>query len=211
MLASVVALFKDQRALAWALIVVFAVSLASSFYSAIAAKLRAAINGRRNDELARKAVPDFRKLLRRFEYFVGYPTQNNDMLYEIARNELCLGNTASLDQLHLLPADMFRDLCYGLEHRMARRAKTLEEFLGLVSDMNFMVRYFCRYCAEPIFGRFPQELRNLLTERSRSSLEAFRERFVDFIDDYSEFLKTFDESFSMPVVVGGYFPRPKPL
>ena len=74
-----------------------------------------------------------------------------------------------------------------------------------------MVSHYGRYCAYPIFERFPQDLRPQLTDAAKRDLEEFRERFVRFIDDYSEFLTNLDQSLSAPVVKGYYFPRPKPL
>ena len=211
LLASTVALLRAQRVLAWALMALFLVSLAMSFYPSIASKIKRVRNRRGDDRRATEALPTFLKLLRRFEYFVGYPTPNNDTLHEILLNDLCNRNQSPFELLHLLPIHIFTDLCYGIEHRMDREVATLEDLSEVIGEVDLMVSWFCRYCAEPVFSTFPQELRSLLTDRARSSLEAFRERFVNFIDDYSEFLKDFDESLSKRVIQGYYFQRPKPL
>ncbi len=211
LVASIVALLRDQRLLAWLLGAAFMVSLAMSFYPVIIPKIKRVRNRRRDDRRAREAVPTFLKLQRRFEYFVGYPSHHTDTLHEILLSDLCNRNVAALDLVHLLPAHIFTDLCYGIEHRMGREVATLDDLLDVIREVNMMVGWFCGYCTQPVFDRFPPELRSLLTDKARSSLEAFRERFVNFIDDYAEFLKDFDESLTKHVIQGSYFPRPKPL
>ena len=208
--AFIVALIKDHPSLASALVGIIVLSLAASFYPAVALKTKGLLNRRRDDRRAREALPGFRNLLRRFEHFVGYPNQTTDTLHEIARARLA--GPLPLDRhLDLMPDELFRDLSYGIESRMSRRASRIEDLSDVVSELNLMVSYYCRYCACPIFDRFPQDLRPQLTDAAKRDLEEFRERFVRFLDDYGEFLKNLDQSLSAPVVTVCYFPRPKPL
>jgi hypothetical protein len=51
----------------------------------------------------------------------------------------------------------------------------------------------------------------LLTDRAKSSLESFRERFVRFLDDFDQYLTRLEESFKRPHIEPHCFPRPKPL
>jgi hypothetical protein len=62
-----------------------------------------------------------------------------------------------------------------------------------------------------VFGVFPQDLRSQLTDGAKSSLEACRERFVAFLNDYSKHLKGFDEGFAARYLLTRGFPGPKPL
>ena len=157
------------------------------------------------------ALPIFLKLLRRFENFVGYPTQHNDTMHQILLTDTSSKGPGALEPFHLLPIFIFTEFCYHVEQRVKRDVSTLDDLTGVVGEMNLLLTWFCAYCTEPVFNRFSAEIRTLLSDRGRSSLEAFREQFARLIDDYCEFSKGLNASLNGPVIQTPFLPRPKPL
>ena len=76
LLVTVVTQVTAHPLLKWLSLAAFFVSLEIILYPAFASKILSAWNRRRDERLAQKATPEFRKLLSEFVSFVGRPTQD---------------------------------------------------------------------------------------------------------------------------------------
>ena len=203
LVALIIAQLQQQRTLLWALLAFVLLSLATAF---LPSKIRHRVRERRDERVARRAFPEFKRFLRQFGEFVDYG--RSDCLHEIAFRELCQNRSDVFDRLRIVPVHLFNGFWWYLRARNERETRNL---LDSIQEFNHLVISYCTSCTQPIFDRFPEDLRPLLTPQVRASLESFRERFVGFLDDYSEYLKNLDDSFSTPRIRSYYFPRPKPL
>jgi hypothetical protein len=211
LVAAIVALQRDQRVVAWALLGVLFLSFAVGFYPFVRTRSQQYLSERRDERVARKAFAEFRKCVRRFTEFAAAPHSRTDTLHAIALEELCAGNYANLKKLCVVPAEVFQPFSLQLRSRVDQQEGNLPNLVDGVEELSLLVRSYTQYCVESIFGQFPENLRPLLTDKAKSSLESFRERYVVFLDDYSKYLETLEESFSKPRIGPHYFPRPKPL
>ncbi len=209
--ASIFALKKDQPSLAWALIGVLVLSLVVSFYSRFTVWARGKLNEWSDARVLGEDLPAFRRFLSRFGEFVDFPTALGQSLHNLTLSVVFNGSMSDFDRLHMLPVDFFKGYCYHLSQRTGGRRLTCEALPEAISELNMLVSDYIRYCIDPVFERFPQDMRPLLTERAKRELNSFRERFVRFLDDYSEYLKKLEASLRKPRIQGYYLPRPKPL
>jgi hypothetical protein len=202
----IVAQLQQQRARFWGLLSFAALSLAVGFGSSLKAQIRGWKSRRRDEQIAKRAFADLRRFLRQFGEFVDVPTAREDTLHRVCQNDLSGGRGDVSAKLGIAPSEPFKQHCHYLKSRVERQS-----LVDGALECNSLVGSYTVYCVLPVFERFPQELRPLLTEGARSSLEAFRQRFDRFLHDYSEYLKSVDESFSTPRIQSYYFSRPKPL
>jgi len=185
-------------------------SLAIGFYPSLKALVRERMQDWQDGRAAKRAFPELKRFLRRFGEFADLAHARTDTLHAILL-ETCNRNYTEFEKFRVAPAELFHDLSKQLTARVERRPANLANLREGVEELGLLVRSYGRYCVEPIFERLPQELRPLLTDRAKSSLESFRERFVRFLDDYDEYVTRLDESFSRPRIEPHCFPRPKPL
>jgi hypothetical protein len=211
LVAAIVALQRDQRVVAWALLGVLLLSFAVGFYPFVRRRFQRYLSERRDERVARKAFAEFRKFVRRFAEFAAAPHSRTDTLHAIVLDQLCGRDQSKLEKFCLAPGEMFAAFSIQLRGRVEKQEGNLPSLLDGVEELNLLVKSYTQYCVEQIFGQFPPDLRPLLTDRVKSSLEAFRERYVVFLDDYSKYLETLEESFSRARLESHYFPRPKPL
>ena len=211
LVAVIITALQQQRVFSWVLLGVFLLSLAVGFYPWVRARLNRSVGERRDERVARKAFAEFRKFVRRFAEFAAAPHSRTDTLHAIALEELCAGNYANLKKLCVVPAEVFQPFSLQLRSRVEQQEGNLPNLVDGLEELSLLVRSYTQYCVESIFGQFPPDLRPLLTDKAKSSLESFRERYVVFLDDYSKYLETLEESFSRARVESHYFPRPKPL
>lgn len=216
--AVIVAQLQQQQRMVWALVAVFFASLAFYLYSPVRDVVTRGVNRVRDDRATTRALPEFRRFVRTFGEFVDLPTHRIDTLDALVFSELCQNNSGNLEKLRLAPSSPFSKWCHYLKARVEQEKGDFSTFRDTMSEFNYLVSLYAQHCVMPIFERFPQELRHLLTARAKSSLESFRERFVRFLDNYEDFRKNFFESLStheLPVstheLPGCWFPRPKPL
>jgi len=197
--------------LKWLSLAAFFVSLEIILYPAIASKIRSAWNRRRDDGLAQKATPGFKKLLSEFVSFVGRPTQDCETVYTILEVNFRSPDRRPLEGLNLLPIHIFRELSIHIELRMLRKGTTLDNLADVIGELNLLVMWFCSNCVKQVFCASVPEFRSALTDTARSSLEDIRQQFVKFIEDYSEFQKNLNKSLSKPASLCPDFYRPKPI
>jgi hypothetical protein len=211
LVVAIVAQATAHPLLKWIALGALLISLVIIFYPTIASRSQAGWNRWRHDRLARKATPEFKRLLSEFVSFVGRPTQACDTLHEILLGDLRNRDVSLFERLGLLPVCVFSELHTHVELRMNRKVTTLGDLTDVIEELNLLVMWFCSYCSKPVFSRFAPDLRNLLTDEARSSVEEFRQRFVKFVDDYSGFLKGLEKSLSRHAIQRPDFCRPKPL
>ncbi len=211
LVASIVALIKDQPKVALALLAILVLSIGVSFYSSLRASVREKLSHRGDARVLQQSLPDFARFLSRFGEFVHFPSAGGQSIQDVTLSALCNQNMSDFDRLHMLPVDFFKGYCYHLSQRTGGRRLTCEALPEAISELNMLVSDYIRYCIDPVFERFPPDMRPLLTERAKRELNSFRERFVRFLDDYSEYLKKLEASLREPRIQGYYLPRPKPL
>ena len=210
LVAVVIAQLQRQRLFFWVLLGVLLLSLALGFYPSLKALVRERIQDWQDGRAAKRAFPEFKRFLRRFGEFADLPHSRTDTLHAILL-ETCYRNSTDFEKFRVAAAELFHDPSKQLIGRIERRPANLANLQDGMEELGLLVGLYGRYCLDPIFERLPQELRPLVTDRTKSSLESFRERFVRFLDDYDEYLTRLDESFTRPRVEPHYFPRPKPL
>jgi hypothetical protein len=195
---------QQQRAVLWGLLGFAFLSLAAGFYPAVKTRSKTWIHTRRGKQVARQRFPEFKKFVRQFGEFVDMG--RNDTLHYIISSELYQGNVAELGKLGLPTVGLFNGFWYHFNLRIDRMKpsladQTILEFYNLVGSYN-------NTCAIVAFERLPQAS---LTPQVRSSLNAFQQRFVPFLEGYQEFLKDLVEAGVIPSESPIYFAHPKPL
>lgn len=210
LVAVVVAQIQQQRVFSWVLLGVLLLFLAIGFYPSLKALGRERIHDWQDGRAAKRAFPEFKRFLRRFAEFADLPHSRTDTLHAILL-ETCNRNSTEFEKFRVTAAELFHAFSKQLTTRIERQPANLANLQDGVEELALLVRSYGQYCVEPIFERLPHELRPLLTDRPKSSLESFRERYVRFLDDFDEYVTRLDESFSRPRIEPHYFPRPKPL
>ncbi|MBZ5544300.1 MAG: hypothetical protein LAO07_11570 [Acidobacteriia bacterium] len=206
---SIVALVQDQRLLAWALVGLFVLSLVVGFYP-VAASWAGACMQRRGDEIiARREFPELRKLVEQFGEFID--RGRGDNLHYVVQSDVYGGYSDRFNTLGLPNINLFQSLWCNLTERAANQKPTPTDLKTTSSELSTLVSLYNNYCMNQVFEQLPQELRTQLSDRSKSNLEACRERFVAFLNDYSKYLKHFDEPFAARYLQTRDFPRPRPL
>jgi len=208
-LAYMVSLMKDQRLLAWVLVGLVVLSLVVSFYPHVASWAKIRARSRSDELIARRAFPELRKFVEQFGEFVS--SQRGDTLHYIAQSDLCGGYSDRFNELGIPNMNLFYGFWSSLSERAANLRPTSTDFKATNSELTMLVSSYINYCMVPVFERLPQELRGQLTDRAKSNLEACRERFVVFLNDYSRYLKQFDQPFAARYRLWREFPTPKPL
>jgi hypothetical protein len=200
---------QEQRARFWVLVGFALFSFVVSFYPLAASWARTRIQRRRDERIARRAFPELRRFVEQFGEFVS--TQRGDTIHYVAQSEVCGGNSDRFKKLAMPNINLFHSFWANLSERAADQKPTSTNFKATNSELSSLVSSYNNYCICPVFEMLPQEFRSQLSDRSKSSLEACRERFVGFLNDYSKYLKHFDESFAARYLSTRDFPRPKPL
>jgi hypothetical protein len=208
-LAYIVTLMKDQRVLAWALLGLFVLSLVAGFYRYAAFWAKTRMDRARDERTASRAFPELRKFVEQFGEFVS--RQRCDTVHYVAQSEVCGGDQNKFNKLGMPNMNLFDGFWHYLRERAANQKRTSVNFKATNSELSTLVSLYNNYCMRPVFELLPQELRSQLPDSSKSSLEACRERFVAFLNDYSKYLKGFDEPFAARYLLMREFPSPKPL
>ncbi len=206
--ALIVAELKDQRSLMWALLGLTILLVAVGFWHPLKARTQHLISRRSDERRARRAYPRLKRFVQRFNEFVS--AQQGDNLNNVVRDAMG-SDGAKIDKLHLAPISIFDTNCHYLRARLETERQRLDQILCTLDEFSNLVSLFNNHCVSLVFDRFPADLRASLTDSGKSTLEAFRERFSQFLHEYSEYLKHLDESFSQRRITVLGFPRPKPL
>ena len=91
--------------------------------------------------------------------------------------------------------DVWSGFYYFFMRRFDReRSSALSELAYAVEEFQNLVGGYGNHCVLPIFDRFPQQLRSVLTDQSKGKLNTFRERYSHFLTEYMAFAKQLAES-----------------
>jgi hypothetical protein len=204
-----VANLQEQRARFWVLIGFALLSFVVSFYPLAASWTKTRMQRRRDERIARRAFPELRRFVEQFGEFVSL--QRSDTLHYVAQSDICGGNPERLNKLGMPNANLFYLPWHNMNDRVASLPPNLTNFKATTLELGTFISLYNNYCMRPVFELLPQELRSQLSDSSKSNLEACRERFVAFLNDYSKYLKRFDEAFAARYLLTRGFPGPKPL
>lgn len=200
---------QQQPALTWGLLGLAFLSVLVGFYPQAAPWLKRRREARRDERLARREFAKLRQFVEDFGRFVN--NQGGDSLEYVLVHEVFQGRTDKLSGLGLPSANLFQGFWSNLSQDVATEKPSLAAFRTLNSDLSMLVSLYSNFCYRPIFENPPQDFRSQLTDSYRSSLNACRERFVTFLNQYSYFLKSLDAPFAERYVGQKEFDPPKPL
>lgn len=200
---------REQQWRFWGIIGFAALCLVASFCRPLVAWVGGLARRRMDERIARRALPELRKFVGEFGGFVD--RSRADTLHYIAQSDVCGGDSGRFNKLALPNVNLFHDLWSNLGVRAENQKPDLTNFRATIMELNTLISSYNTYCTRAVFEMLPQELRSQLSDRAKSSLEAWRERFVDFLNDYTKYRKRFDEGFAARYLSTRDFPRPKPL
>ncbi len=211
---SVVTQAKGNPVLALAMVAVALLVAGSVFYRPIVGFVRRRIQQARRNRVARKLWSEVLRFEKRFGSFIGHddPTNLRNIL-----SELC--NRSDTELAKLCPPHYLTDF-YALfsSRHQQRKAKDEVDFSLALAELRGMVcSYNSDYVLEPLKRlKSEQRLAQLppyLREHGESSIEDFRERWVEFLADFKKFLDKANSDFRYDSyeAFSTYFERPKKL
>ncbi len=200
---------QQQRAILWGLLGFAFLSLAVGFYPGLKTRTKAWIQVQRAEKEAWRRFSEFRKFVRQFGEFVS--TQTNDTLHYIVSSELCRSNMSDFEKLGLPTVGLFSGFWYHFNLRVEQQKPSLAGLRQAIQEFGNLVGTYNNNCVVMVFERLPHDVQASLTPQVKSSLNAFQQRFVRFLQSYQEFLKDLVESGVIPRESHVYFSYPKPL
>jgi len=200
---------QRQSTLLWGLLGFGVLSFAVGFYPAIRARARAWIQACRSEREARRRFCEFRKFVRQFGEFVN--NQTNDTLHSIVTSELCRNNQTELTKLGIPGIGLFNGFWYHFNVRVEQQNPNLVGLQQAIQEFGNLVASYNHNCVVMVFERLPHDVQSSVTPQIRSSLNAFQQRFVHFLQGYAQFLKDLLDSGVIPRESHTYFSYPKPL
>lgn len=205
---AVVAALQQRGVQFWALfalaLVAFAIALAGPARHAAARRQRQ----RHDDLVARAAVPELRLLVRRFQELVD--GSRNDTLEAIVRGGLQT-HVAVLERIKM-PSDHWLSAFAGQLHDRLRDQPTgLGYLMRATQEFHAIVHAYGDQCLQPIFKSLPPADRQVLLEACGRQLEAFRQRYMSFRDDYEKYVKSVLSQLHATPPLYPDLPRTQPL
>ncbi len=140
---------------------------------------------RHDDAIARRAVPELERLVRRFREIVD--EDRNDTLHAVLLGGL-QNNQAALVRLKIPSGHWFRSFIDELLTRLWDKPAGLNYLLRAAGEFHTIVHAYGNQCLSPIFEQLPPEDRQLLAGACGRSLEAFRQRYMNFRTDYEKYV-----------------------
>jgi hypothetical protein len=211
--AVVASLFQQQRSLAWALVALAFVSLAMSTVPWLVRKFREYRVRQREKQVVKTAMAEISRYIRKFAQLTNLCT--TDSIYSIVFGNLCGSNDGHYNSLHVTMPNIFDELCEQLSSRVAERGASYHQLRATVNEFNYLVNSFCRYLICPIYEQIPTRLTPDVLARYTPQIEAeliqYRERYNNFRDSYSEFLRELEEKLPRPLGLGCWLAGPIPL
>ncbi len=184
-------------------------SIAVGFYPALKTRTNSWIQNRRSEQQARQRFSEFRKFVRQFGAFVD--TGPNDTLHYIVASELCRNNMTDFGKLGIPIIGLFNGFWYHFNFRVEHQKPSLVGLRQAVQEFGNLVGTYNNNCVVIVFERLPHDVQASLTPQVKSSLNAFQQRFVHFLQGYQQFLKDLVESGVTSKESHIYFSYPKPL
>jgi hypothetical protein len=209
--------FQHQRTVALALIAFGCLSLVLSTFPWLAKRYREHRLKRRETGIVKVALVNISRHIRKFAQFTDLNT--TDAVNGIVFGSLCGNNMAHYEGLHITEPRVFDDLREQLSSRVtlqaAERTPSYDALRMTVEEFSYLVSSFCRYILNPLYEQVPTkltgELRGRYSPQIQGELIQFRERFVSFLNSYTEFLRELEEHLPRPLGLGCYIHGPKPL
>ena len=213
--ASLITQWKGNRTLAYVLVAVALIAASSILYRPIAARAHKYLTNSRRGRVARRVWPEFLRIENRLGMFLNKNDMTNlrNILAELhGRQEEAVNKLCGPDYLPDYYA-LFR------ERHVTGSARNGFSFYPALSELHHMVySYNQDYALEPLrrLKAEPiilQQLHPRVREDTEERIKAFREKWVRFLDDYTEFTdKTNHElRYDYQEAIGTYFERPKTL
>ncbi len=106
---------------------------------------------------------------------------------------------------------LFNGFWYHFNLRVEQQTPNLAGLRQAIQEFGNLVGTYNTNCVFTVFERLAHDVQASLTPQVRSSLNAFQQRFVRFLEAYQEFLKDLVESGVLPRESHIYFSYPKPL
>lgn len=200
-----------QPRVSWGLLALAFVSLIAGFHQPVAAVFRNWAERREDRRVARNAFPQLRKLVHRFEEFIG---NQSSTLHYIAQGDVCDGNGLRYNALGLPELSVWHAFWTDLAGRLDRMDMKRVDISQLRYELTAffdIVGTYNNSCVSLLFDRLPQSERNALTPKAKSSLNSFQQRFTHFLEEYKNFAKDLSESRPALVNVHYIFSIPKPI
>lgn len=217
LVATMVAVFQQQKSVALGLIGLAIVSLLISEVPTLWAWLKKRSARKREQKTAAQALDELKVWIHKFLEFTS--TQTSDAFHSIVFSRLCESRQEYFESLHIPPLQLFCDFSRVLAARTDERKPSREVLKLSIEEFNSLVGLYSTYCVCPIYDKVPLKLRpEVLAIFNKNNVAAeliqFRERFDRFLGSYMDFLKALDHKLSEPFEprpFGYYFERPKPL
>lgn len=143
----------------------------------------------RDTRRTNRSYSDLRRFVARLGEFVDL--NRSERLEEIVNRRLIERVPAAQGRTLMAPQRIFHTMWYLLDQRTATTPKDITAALTYWDELYAVFNEFEREHVTPVFQNLPQDLRQALDESARRDLNAFRERFVRFCDDYQEYVTRF--------------------
>ncbi|MGH9542807.1 MAG: hypothetical protein ACRD2H_13115 [Terriglobales bacterium] len=215
-LIAYIAVRPRQSLATYGLLAIAILSLLAGLYSPAAAWLRAKSLNRSDRRAAKRALPEFRRLITSFQGFVGH---GRCTLHSILASEVCGNNPSLLNRFGLPDANVFSGFYQVLANGSGREQFNFALFKNTISAFGWLVGAYNNYCVRVVFEDLPRELsqnselaKNLkdqvdweragvrspseLAESTRRQLNLRREEFYLFVSDYERLINNLGEGFN---------------
>lgn len=184
--------------------------VAASFYTPLKLQAVRLLEHRRDDAVAKNALPKFQEFAHRFGEFIS--NTRNDSLHAIVLNEI-LQRRADANAAFKLPnQDTWHSWWLYFSQQIDRQQPhTMAEVRPALMQFHSLVGTYTNICVTQIFEYLPANVRAEIPPEVKSSLNAFQQRYERFLGEYSQFAKSLSES--RPILNGlpCWFSTPKPL
>lgn len=224
---------QKQTVLTLGLLVFAFISLVAGFYPEFSAWAKEKAQARMDSRTAKRTFPALKKFVARFGEFVD--PSGASTVHGIAESEVQAHDSGLLMARGLPPIGLFYDLWANLSRDVDSQPPNVASLTASLRDLSTLVSLYGSFCMRPVFELLPQKLRaeasglpkqveeqvdwermgrkppGQLTDSARRSLEACRERFTAFLNDYERFLEGFEAGFAERHLSTRTFPRVKPL
>jgi hypothetical protein len=140
---------REQRWRFWGIIGFAALCLVASFYRPLVAWVGGVARRRRDERIARRALPELRKFVGEFGGFVD--RSRADTLHYIAQSDVCGGDPARLNKLALPNINLFHELWLNLTVRAENQNPDMTNFKATVMELNTLISSYNTYCTHPVF------------------------------------------------------------
>lgn len=206
--AVIIAQLQRQETLMWALLAVFVFSLLGVFFPQVIAWAKGRRQSRKDDRIARQQFRALKGFVGRFGEFVAWgqpPSVDGAIANAFGKS------FDTLKKFGIPSINLFWGLWNDVNARAARQKPGLVSFETITSELSTLISTYDNFAMQVVFDQFPQELRTALDDRAKSELNACREQFNSFLNEYEALLRGFGDDFLQRHPFVYSFSRVKPL